>query len=112
MLPKPDASASQGTLSVKKKRRKRLLYYSSKKDLEKSRMRSANKEFIFRRPSKLLDFRNANVADIAGVTDNVRLAVQEVEEGMISIIYKEECANEVILCPASQTRYHIVHVQF
>jgi hypothetical protein len=34
-------------------------------------MRNANKEFKFRGPSKLLDFGNVEVADIAGVTDRV-----------------------------------------
>jgi hypothetical protein len=32
-------------------------------------MRNTNKEFKFRGPSKLLDFGNVDVADIAGVTD-------------------------------------------
>jgi hypothetical protein len=32
-------------------------------------MRSANKEFKFRGPNKLLDFGNADVVDIASVTD-------------------------------------------
>jgi hypothetical protein len=39
--------------------------------LDRSRMRNANKEFKFRGPSKLLDFGNVEVADIAGVTDRV-----------------------------------------
>jgi hypothetical protein len=34
-------------------------------------MRNANKEFKFRGPSKLLDFGNADVVDIASVTDRV-----------------------------------------
>jgi hypothetical protein len=34
-------------------------------------MRSVNKEFKFRGPSKLLDFGNADVANIASVTDRV-----------------------------------------
>jgi hypothetical protein len=38
-------------------------------------MRTANKEFSFRGPIKLLDFGNANVIDIAGVTDGVLWAV-------------------------------------
>jgi hypothetical protein len=38
-------------------------------------MRSANKEFKFRDPSKLLDFGNTDVADIAGVTDGDLQAV-------------------------------------
>jgi hypothetical protein len=32
---------------------------------------------------------------LAGVTNGVLRDVQEVEEGMISIVYKAECANEV-----------------
>jgi hypothetical protein len=68
MLPGAKSCASQGTCSVKKKK-KSMLYYSSKKDLERSRMRSANKEFKFRGPNKLLDFGNADVVDIASVTD-------------------------------------------
>jgi hypothetical protein len=111
MLPEANASTSQGTLNVKKKRKSKL-YYSSKKDLEKSRMRSANKEFIFRGPSKFLDFGNANVADIASVADGVLWAVQEVEEGMISNVNKVKCANEVNLCPSLHTQYHIVDVEF
>jgi hypothetical protein len=61
---------------VKKKKRKSKLYYFSKKDLERSRMRSANKEFTFRSPSKLLDFGNANIVDIVGVTDGDLQAIQ------------------------------------
>jgi hypothetical protein len=34
-------------------------------------MRNANKEFKFRGPSKLLDFGNADIVDIVGVTDGV-----------------------------------------
>jgi hypothetical protein len=60
---------------VKKKKRKQKFYYSSNKALEKLRMRTANKEFSFRGPIKLLDFGNANVIDIAGVTDGVLWAV-------------------------------------
>jgi hypothetical protein len=66
MLPVADSCASQGTRSEKK--RKKGFYYSIKKDLDRSRMRNANKEFKFRGPSKLLDFGNADVADIAGLT--------------------------------------------
>jgi hypothetical protein len=68
MLPGAESCASQGTRSEKKKKRKKGFYYSSKKDLDRSRMRNANKEFKFRGPSKLLDFGNAKVADIAGIT--------------------------------------------
>jgi hypothetical protein len=73
MLHGAESCASQGTRSEKK--RKRGLYYSSRKNLERSRMRSANKEFKFRDPSKLLDFGNTDVADIAGVTDGDLQAV-------------------------------------
>jgi hypothetical protein len=71
MLSGVESCASQGTRSEKKKKRKKGFYYSSKKDLDRSRMRNANKEFKFRGPSKLLDFGNVEVADIAGVTDRV-----------------------------------------
>ena len=79
MLLGAESYASQGTRSEKKKKRKKGLYYSSKKDLERSRMRSANKEFKFRGPSKVLDFGNADVANITGVTDGDLPTVQEVE---------------------------------
>jgi hypothetical protein len=68
MLPGAESCASQGTRSEKKKKKKKGFYYSSKKDLDRSRMRNANKEFKFRGPSKLPDFGNAEVDDIAGVT--------------------------------------------
>jgi hypothetical protein len=68
MLPGAESCASQGTRSEKRKKR---LYYSSKKNLDRSRMRNANKEFKFRGPSKLLDFGNVDVADIASVSDGV-----------------------------------------
>jgi hypothetical protein len=58
-------------------------------------MRSANKEFKFRGPSKLLDFRNADVADIASVTDGDLPAVQEVEEEMIADVNKAACTTKV-----------------
>jgi hypothetical protein len=68
MLPGTESCASQGISSEKKKKRKKGFYYSSKKDLDRSRMRNANKEFKFRGPSKLLDFENVDVIDIASVT--------------------------------------------
>jgi hypothetical protein len=34
-------------------------------------MRNVNKEFKFRGPSKLLDFENVDVVDIASVSDGV-----------------------------------------
>jgi hypothetical protein len=74
MLLGAESCASQDTHSEKKKRKKGF-YYSSKKDLDRSRMRNANKEFKFRGPSKLLDFGNADIADIAGLTDE---ALQDV----------------------------------
>jgi hypothetical protein len=40
MLPKAESYASQGTCSVRKKKKKSKLYYSNKKALEKSRMRT------------------------------------------------------------------------
>jgi hypothetical protein len=71
MLPGAESCVSQGTHSEKKKKRKKGFYYSSKKNLDRSRMRNANKEFKFRGPSKLLDFGNVDVADIASVSDGV-----------------------------------------
>jgi hypothetical protein len=56
---------------VRKKKRKSKLYFSSKKALDKSRMRMANQEFNFKGPSKLLNLENADIVDIAGVTDGV-----------------------------------------
>ena len=58
-------------------------------------MRSANKEFKFRGPSKLLDFRNTDVVDIASVIDKDLPIVQEVEKEMIADINKETCTTEV-----------------
>jgi hypothetical protein len=95
MLPRAESCASQGTRSEKKKKTKRGLYYSSRKDLERSRMRSANKEFKFRGPSKLLDFGNADVVDIAGVTGGDLPTIQEVEEEMIADVNKAACTTEV-----------------
>jgi hypothetical protein len=95
MFPGAESCVSQGTRSEKKKKRKKGLYYSSRKDLERSRMRSANKEFKFRGPSKLLDFGNIDVADITGVTDGDLLAVQEVQEELIADVNKEACTTEV-----------------
>jgi hypothetical protein len=71
MLSKAKSCASQGTCSVRKKKRKNKLYYSSKKALEKSRMRTSNRKFNFRGPSRLIDFRNSDVADIASIIDDV-----------------------------------------
>jgi hypothetical protein len=71
MLLGAESCASQGTRSEKKKKRKKGFYYSSKKNLDRSRMRNANKEFKFRGPSKLLEFGNTDVADIASVSDGI-----------------------------------------
>jgi hypothetical protein len=43
----------------------------------------------------LLDFENADVADIAGESDGVLQAVQEVEEVMTPHVNKVACATEV-----------------
>jgi hypothetical protein len=92
MLPGVESCASQGTRSEKKKKRMKGIYYSSRKDLERSRMRAANKEFKFRGPNKLLDFGNVDVADIVGVTVGV---LQDVEEVLISNVEDAECATQV-----------------
>jgi hypothetical protein len=89
MLPGVESCASQGTRSEK---RMKGIYYSSRKDLERSRMRAANKEFKFRGPNKLLDFGNVDVADIVGVTVGV---LQDVEEVLISNVEDAECATQV-----------------
>jgi hypothetical protein len=94
MLPEVGSCASQGTCSVKK-RRKQKIYYSSNKALEKSRMRTANQEFSYRGPIKLLDFGNADVVDIVGVTDGDLPAAQEVEEEMIANVNKATCSAPV-----------------
>jgi hypothetical protein len=106
MLHGAKSCASQGTRSEKK--RKKGLYYSSKKNLERSRMRSANNDFKFRGPSKMLDFGNADVADIAGVTDEDLQAVQEVEEVMIVDFNKAACATKVKIGPAPTFWIHFV----
>jgi hypothetical protein len=98
MLPEVGSCASQGTCSVKK-RRKQKIYYSSNKALEKSRMRTANQEFSYRGPIKLLDFGNADVVDIAGVTDSILRAIQKMEEEMITDINKAACATKVNVSP-------------
>jgi hypothetical protein len=108
MLPGVESCTSKGTRSEKKKKRKKGFYYSSKKDLDRFRMRNANKDFKFRGPSKLLDFGNANVADIAGVTDGDLQAIQEVEEVMITDVNKAACATEVNVGPAPAYQNHFV----
>jgi hypothetical protein len=104
MLPGVESCASQGTRSEKKKKRKKGFYYSRKKDLDRSRMRNANKEFKFRGPSKLLDFGNADVIDIAGVTVGAMQDVQEVVEVLTTDITKAACATEVNLGPTPLDR--------
>jgi hypothetical protein len=99
MLLGAESCASQGTRSEKKKKRKKGFYYSSKKNLDRSRMRNANKEFKFRGPSKLLDFGNADGADIAGITDGVLQDVLEVEEVLITDINIVACVTEVNIGP-------------
>jgi hypothetical protein len=71
MLPEFEACASHDICSVKKMKNNNKWYYSSKKASEKSRMKMAYKEFKLRGLSKLLDFTNVDVADIAGVTEVV-----------------------------------------
>jgi len=102
MLPGAESLPSQGTCSEKKKKRRKGFYYSSKKNLNRSRMRNANKEFKFRGPSKLLDFGNVDVADIASVSDRVLQDVPEEEEVMIAAANNATCETEVIkgLSPA------------
>jgi hypothetical protein len=85
------------TCSMKKKKRKSKLYYSSKKDLERSRMRVANKEFKFRGPSKLLDFGDANVASVVGITNRDLHVVHELEEMTVTDNNDAECGTEEIL---------------
>ena len=75
MLLEVGSYASQGTCSVKKKKRKQKFHYSSNKALEKSRMRTANKEFSFRGPIKLLDFGNVDIVDIASIIDSILWAI-------------------------------------
>ena len=100
MLEDAESCASQGTYSVWRKKSKSKLYFSSKKELEKSRMRITNKEFNFRGPSKLLDFGNVDVVDIVGVIDRVLQAIQEVEELMTTYTNKTKCATKKNVSPA------------
>ena len=71
-------------------------------------MRNASKEFKFRGPSKLLDFGNADVADIAGLSNGALQDVQEVEEVMITNVNKLVCAMEVNVGPALAYQNHFV----
>jgi hypothetical protein len=75
MYSEVDTSVSQGTCSVRKKKKKSKLYYSHKKALAKSRMRTTSNEYKFRGSSKLIDFGNVDVGDIAGVIDGVLQAI-------------------------------------
>jgi hypothetical protein len=88
------------------------IHYSSNKVLEKSKMRTANKEFSFRGPIKLLDFGNTDVTDIAGVTDGDLRAVQEVEEEMITNINIAACATMVNISPDLVIYYHFGNDMF
>src|SRR5450759_2472789 len=97
MLPGAESLPSQGTCSEKKKKRRKGFYYSSKKNLNRSRMRNANKEFKFRGPTKLLDFGNANVVDIASDSLGVLQDVHEEEEVMIEAANIATCETEVIV---------------
>jgi hypothetical protein len=108
MLPGAESCASQGTRSEKKKKEKRGLYYSNRKNLERSRMKSANKEFKFRGPSKLLDFGNVDIADITGVIDGDLQAIHEVEEVMIVDFNKAACATKVKIGRAPTFWIHFV----
>ena len=104
-----ESCAFHGSCSEKKKKkRKRGLYYSNRKNLERSRMRSANKEFKFRGPSKLLDFGNVDVADIAGITNKDPQVVQEVEEMIIVDFNKAACATKVKIGCAPTFWIHFV----
>jgi uncharacterized protein with von Willebrand factor type A (vWA) domain len=85
---------------MREKKRKNNFYYSSKKALEKSRMRLANKECETGGPSILLNFGNADVADIVGAIDGVLHAIQEVEEVMNININDVECATKETVSPA------------
>jgi hypothetical protein len=60
-------------------------------------MRNVNKEFKFRGPSKLLDFENVDVVDIASVSDGVLQDVQEEDEVMITAVNNAACTTEVIV---------------
>ena len=108
MLLGAESCASQGTHSEKKKKKKKKgFYYSSKKNLDRFRMKNANKEFKFRGPSKLLDFGNTDIADIASLFDGALQDVQEVEEVMIVDFNKGACATKVNigLTPACWNHY-------
>jgi len=60
-------------------------------------MRNANKKFKFRGPTKLLDFGNVDVANIASVSKGVLQNVPE-EEVMIAAANIATCETEVIKC--------------
>jgi hypothetical protein len=82
---------------MRKKKRNSKLYYSNKKALEKTRMRMANNEFKFRGPSKLLDFGDVDIADVAGVTDGDLQAVHKLENTMNTDNINAECTTEEII---------------
>jgi hypothetical protein len=56
----------------------------------------------------LLDFGNADIVDIAGVTDGVLVVVQEVEEMMISDVNEAECTTQINVCPAFPIQNYFV----
>jgi hypothetical protein len=66
------------------------------------------RNFKFRGPSKLLDFGNTDVVDIAGLTDGALQDVQEEEEVMIVDFNKGACATEVNIGPAPTYWNHYV----
>ena len=102
MLLGVESLPSQGTCSEKKRKRRKGFYYSSKKNLNRSRMRNANKEFQYRGPTKLLDFGNEDAADIASVSGGVLQDVPEEEEVIITAANNATSETEVIsgLSPA------------
>ena len=62
-------------------------------------MRATDKEFKFRSPNKVLDFEDANVADVAGITNRDLQAIHELEEIVITDVNKATCAIKVNVCP-------------
>jgi hypothetical protein len=94
MLMEVDECMFQNTCSVRKKTMKNKLHYSSKKALEKLRMRATNKVFKFRGPSKIHDFGYANIVDVADVSDKVLQVVKDVEELMNTDVNNSRCVIE------------------
>ena len=71
-------------------------------------MRIVNNEFSYQGPIKLLDFGNADVANIAGVIDGDLPVVQEVEEEMIANVNKATCTTKVNVGSAPIQENHFV----